>query len=84
MLNKPVVKKEAVNHPSHYGGEDNIYEHIKVCEALGFNYHLGNATKYIFRAGKKTNALEDLKKARWYLDREIQNQEKALSSKKVK
>ncbi len=68
---------ELVNHPSHYGGADNPYEAIKVVEAWGLNFCLGNVVKYISRAGKKGNALEDLKKARWYLDREITNLEKA-------
>lgn len=58
---------EAVNHPSHYGG-DTTYEAIKVIEAWGLDFHLGNAAKYICRAGKKGDALEDLKKARWYLE----------------
>lgn len=67
---------EKINHPSHYGG-DTVYEVIKVIEAWGIGFHLGNTIKYIFRAGKKTqNPIEDLKKARWYLDREIQNLEK--------
>lgn len=68
------MKREAVNHPSHYGGVDDPYEHIKVAEALGWGYHLGNATKYIWRAGKKNRkaTLEDLRKAAWYLNREIQ------------
>jgi hypothetical protein len=70
------LKKEAVDHPPHYGGADNVYEHIKVCDAWGLNYRLGNATKYIARAGKKTdNPLEDLKKARWYIDSEIKRLE---------
>lgn len=67
---------EIVDHPAHYGG-DSPTEHIKVVEAWGLNYHLGNATKYICRAGKKpeADALIDLRKARWYLDREIQRRE---------
>lgn len=68
---------EAVNHPPHYGGADNPYEAIKVIEAWGLGFSLGNAVKYIARAGKKDDRLEDLKKARWYLDREIQNVEKS-------
>lgn len=63
---------DSVNHPAHYGGGDNPYEAIKVIEAWGLGFCLGNAVKYIARAGKKGDALEDLKKARWYLDREIQ------------
>jgi hypothetical protein len=62
---------EAVNHPAHYGGADNTYEAIKVIEAWGLGFCLGNTVKYISRAGKKDDIVQDLKKARWYLDREI-------------
>lgn len=61
---------DAINHPTYYGG-DTTYETIKVIEAWGLGFRLGNAVKYISRAEKKANRLEDLKKARWYLDREI-------------
>ena len=65
-------KPDAVNHPAHYGGADNPYEAIKVIEAWGLGFCLGNTIKYIARAGKKGDGhLEDLLKARWYLDREI-------------
>lgn len=64
-------KKEEVDHPDHYGGADNPYETIKVIEAWDLGFHLGNAVKYISRAGKKKDALVDLKKAAWYLEREI-------------
>jgi len=71
-------EKEAVVHPQHYGGGDDPYEHIKVVQAWGLNYELGNATKYICRAGKKhDNVLEDLRKARFYLDYEIRKLERA-------
>lgn len=63
--------QEAVDHPSHYGGADNPYEAIKVIEAWDLGFHLGNTVKYICRAGKKSALLEDLKKARWYLDRAV-------------
>lgn len=65
---------EQVDHPAYYGGKDDPYEAIKVIEAWGLGFHLGNAVKYIARAGKKPNVptLEDLCKARWYLDREIE------------
>jgi hypothetical protein len=66
---------ETVNHPPHYGGENNTYETIKVIEAWGLDFCLGNAIKYISRAGKKQNLLEDLKKAKWYLDRKIKQLE---------
>jgi len=80
---KSVIKnknkiKEAVNHPSHYGGQENPYEAIKVIEAWNLNFKLGNTVKYISRAGKKDNTLQDLKKAKWYLDREIQKLEETL------
>lgn len=68
--------QEAVDHPPHYGGADNPHEAIKVIEAWGLGFNLGNTVKYISRAGKKGDALEDLKKAAWYLDREIKNMEK--------
>lgn len=66
-----------VNHPSHYGG-DNVYETIKVIEAWGLDFHLGNTIKYISRAGKKNpeKKIEDLKKAKFYLDRKIEFLEK--------
>jgi hypothetical protein len=66
---------EQVNHPQHYGGEDNPYEAIKVIEAWELDFHLGNTVKYISRAGKKERdkELQDLNKALWYLQRRIDN-----------
>lgn len=64
-----------VDHPAHYGGADNPYEAIKVIEAWDLGFCLGNTVKYISRAGKKGDVVEDLKKARWYLDREISRYE---------
>ena len=58
-----------VNNPEHYGGKDNPYEAIKVIEAWGLNFHLGNVVKYISRAEKKGNKIQDLRKAQWYLNR---------------
>ena len=71
------TRKENIDHPKHYGGADSPYEAIKVIEAWNLGFHLGNTVKYISRAGKKTQQtlLEDLKKARWYLDRKIQKLE---------
>lgn len=65
---------DAVNHPNHYGGADNSYEAIKVIEAWQLGFCLGNAVKYIARAGKKRrNAeLQDLRKAAWYINRRIE------------
>lgn len=73
--------KEEVDHPEHYGGKDNIYEAVKVIEAWKLGFNLGNTVKYISRAGKKTpNLITDLKKARWYLNREIENLEREVDS----
>jgi hypothetical protein len=58
------VSAEAVDHPAHYGGANNPYEAIRVIEAWGLGFCLGNALKYICRAGRKGEAIEDLKKAR--------------------
>jgi hypothetical protein len=67
--------KEMVNHPAHYGGADNPLEHVKVAEALGWvnNAFIYNCTRYLWRYGKKDPAkvVEDLEKAKWYLEREI-------------
>ena len=63
------TKLDAVNHPPHYktGG----IETIDFIEAKSLNYNLGNVVKYITRADHKGNKLEDLKKAQWYLNREV-------------
>lgn len=65
-------KTEAVEHPAHYGA-DTTHETIKCLEAWGLESDalLWNAAKYISRASRKGNFLEDLKKARFYLDRRI-------------
>ena len=75
--------KEMVNHPSHYGGSENVYEAIKVIEAWDLDFHLGNTVKYISRAGKKgtDKELQDLKKAYRYLERKIENLENNLEKK---
>lgn len=68
-------KDDPVNHPAHY--TDGGIETIDFIEAKRLGYHLGNVIKYICRAGKKgTNmGLQDLQKARWYLDRAIYKNE---------
>ena len=58
----------AVNHPPHYTAHPSGIEAVEVCEHLSFN--MGNALKYLWRAGKKGDAVEDLQKAEWYLERE--------------
>jgi hypothetical protein len=72
----PPIKIEQVNHPNHYGGEDNPYEAIKVIDAWDLGFSLGNTVKYISRAGKKDKELQDLKKALWYLQHHIETLEK--------
>ena len=65
------MKKDLVNHPDHY--TDGGIETIDFIEAKKLPYHLGNAVKYISRAGKKDKdkTVEDLLKARWYINRYI-------------
>jgi hypothetical protein len=58
-----------VNHPPHYTAGK--FEVIDVIEDWGLGFNLGNTVKYVARSGHKGSRLEDLKKARWYLDREI-------------
>ncbi len=74
--NKSIYSKaDMVNHPPHYkaGG----IETIDFIEAKNLGYNLGNVVKYVSRADLKGNKLEDLQKAKWYLDRAISKLEKA-------
>jgi hypothetical protein len=66
-----------VDHPKHYNAGK--YEVIDVIEDWKLGFHLGNVVKYIARAEHKADALEDMKKARWYLNRAIE-----LAESKVK
>ena len=66
---------DAVEHPSHYTGHPSGVECITITEHMGFN--LGNALKYIWRCDLKADAIEDLRKAAWYIEREIQKRERA-------
>lgn len=75
---------DPVNHPPHYQSGTGI-EVIDVIEGFDLGYHLGNVVKYLLRAGRKnadvaSATIEDLKKARWYLDREIARSESAPSA----
>lgn len=65
------MAEDSINHPSHYTAYEGV-EIIDLTEQMNFNR--GNAVKYISRAGLKdpNTEIEDLKKARWYIDREIQ------------
>lgn len=60
---------DPVNHPAHYNSHPSGIECITVVEHMTFN--LGNAVKYIWRAGEKGSTVEDLQKAQWYITREI-------------
>lgn len=78
---------QATNHPSYYGGEDNTYEARKVIKAWGLNFNTGTVAKYLSRAGKKDlkgdmlkSTLEDLVKARNYLDFEIEELNEKLEA----
>jgi hypothetical protein len=62
------IEKDKVNHPPHYTKHPSGVECIQITEHMNFN--LGNAMKYIWRADLK-NGLEDLRKAQWYIKREI-------------
>lgn len=68
MVNDPV------NNPKHYTAHPSGIDCIEITEHMSFC--LGNAFKYIWRADLKHDAVEDLRKARWYLDREIQKRTK--------
>ncbi len=77
----PAKSLEAVDHPPHYRSASG-HEAIDVIEAWGLGFCLGNVVKYIFRAGiKAPSPLEDLKKASWYLTREISRLEAQCKSK---
>lgn len=77
------MKKEndPVNHPAHYTEHKSGVECIQITEHLSFT--LGNAIKYIWRADLK-NGLEDLKKAAWYINREIEKRQKEVEKQEKK
>lgn len=60
---------DEVNSPKHYTNHPSGIECIQITEHMGFN--LGNALKYIWRCDLKRNAIQDLEKAKWYIEREI-------------
>lgn len=71
--------KEKVNHPSHY----NVgIETIDYIDSWQMNFNTGNVIKYVTRAGYKENKLEDLFKAKWYIEREIKRVENEINGKK--
>lgn len=70
---KEILEREMVNHPDHYQG--NKFEVIDIIEDYDLGFSLGNAIKYILRADKKGNRKQDLKKAIWYIQREIDRED---------
>ena len=66
---------DKVNHPEHYTSHPSGVECVQITEHMGFC--LGNAVKYIWRADLKADAIEDLRKARWYITREIERRLRA-------
>jgi len=66
---------DSIHKPKHYTEHPSGIECIQVTEHMGFN--LGNAIKYIWRCDLKKDAIEDLKKAKWYIDREISKRERS-------
>ena len=66
--------EDVVNHPPHYKSHPSGVECIQISEHMGFN--LGNALKYIWRCDLKKDAIEDLEKAKWYIDRELQKRKR--------
>ncbi len=66
---------DLINHPPHYTSHPSGIECIQITEHMGFN--LGNALKYIWRADEKGAALDDLRKAAWYVQREIEKRLRA-------
>lgn len=69
VIPPPVSQNDPVHHPAHYTKHPSGIECIEVTEHMNFN--LGNAVKYIWRCGDKGKPIEDLEKAKWYLEREI-------------
>tara|TARA_R110000772_G_scaffold259042_1_gene376502 strand:+ start:73 stop:282 length:210 start_codon:yes stop_codon:yes gene_type:complete len=63
------MSNDTVNNPAHYTAHPSGIECIQISEHMGFN--LGNALKYIWRCDEKKDAIEDLRKAAWYIEREI-------------
>lgn len=68
------MTEDMVNHPPHYCSHPSGIECITITEHMGFN--LGNALKYIWRADEKGKAIEDLKKAEFYIKREIEKRKR--------
>lgn len=76
MKNNAIAQDDPINHPAHY-----TYGTIETIDFINdkeFNFNLGNVIKYVTRAGHKNDAIQDLKKAAWYLANEIEVRERKL------
>lgn len=71
--------RDMVNHPDHYKGKSGM-EAIDVIEDFQLGFNLGNALKYVLRAKRKDDVIQDLRKAIWYLRREIKNIESDMDN----
>lgn len=69
-----VNHSDSVNHPSHYTSHPSGVECIQITEWMSFN--IGNAVKYLWRVDEKGSSLEDLEKAAWYINREIERRKR--------
>ena len=74
MTNTKIKHTTVINHPHYYNSHPSGIECITVVEHM--NFCIGNAIKYLWRAGLKNSSIDDLKKANWYITREIERQEK--------
>ena len=72
FIHKPPLEKETVDHPDHYNKGIEVIDYI---DSWDFNFTVGNIIKYVSRHKHKAKPLEDLKKAKWYLDRLIKKYE---------
>lgn len=77
---RKIIKNDPVNHPSHYTSHPSGVECIQITRHMSFN--LGNAIKYIWRADLKNNAIEDLEKAQFYINDEINKRKGVLNGQK--
>ena len=69
FVKKAKTPEDNINHPKHYTSHKSGIECIQITEHMSFN--IGNVIKYLWRADEKGAPIDDLRKARWYLDREI-------------
>lgn len=79
QLEKSFDEKEMVNHPKHYNSHPSGIECIDIIRH--FNFNIGSAIKYLWRCGLKDDEIQELEKAKWYIDDEIKRRKNELKSK---